>query len=146
MTTSQLAAGYHRKCADRLAMLDVLMARQAWSDVVRESQEIMELGLKGILRAVGIDPPKWHDVGCLLVEYGARITSLTPDQIRKLAEASALLRKEREFSFYGDVDFIPTDQYDESDAQRAFDYAREATTALGKVLGGLPPDEERLKQ
>ncbi len=140
MTTSQLAAGYYRKCTDRLAMLEVLLARRAWSDVVRESQEIMELGLKGILRAVGIDPPKWHDVGGLLVEHGGRITALTPDQIRELAKASALLRKEREFSFYGDVDFIPTDQYYETDARQAFGYARAATSALEKVLQGLQPE------
>ena len=139
MTTSQLAAGYSRKCSDRLAMLEVLMTRKAWSDVVRESQEIMELGLKGILRAVGIDPPKWHDVGSLLLEYGGKIAQLSADQIRELAEASALLRKEREFSFYGDVDFIPTDQYDEADAVRAFGYARQAAAALEKVLKGLEP-------
>lgn len=43
------------------------------------------------------------------------------------------------FSFYGDVDFIPTDQYDEADAVRAFGYARQATAALEKVLKGLNP-------
>lgn len=144
MTTIQLAAGYLRKCEDRLAMLEVLMSRAAWSDVVRESQEIVELALKGILRSVGIDPPKWHDVGGLLLEYGKKITPLAEPQIRELAEASKRLRKEREFSFYGDVDFIPTDQYDAEDAGQAFTAAREATAALKLVLprpeaGSLPP-------
>jgi HEPN domain-containing protein len=32
------------------------------ADVVRESQEIVELGLKGLLRVSGLDPPKEHDV------------------------------------------------------------------------------------
>ena len=36
------------------------------SDVVREAQEIVELALKGLLRQVGIEPPRWHDVGELL--------------------------------------------------------------------------------
>lgn len=134
MTTIQLAAGYLKKCEDRLAMLEVLMARQAWSDVVRESQEIVELALKGILRSIGIDPPKWHDVGGLLLEYGEKLKPLPETRIRELAEASKMLRKEREFSFYGDVDFIPTDQYDQEDAARAFAHARQAAAALKLVL------------
>ena len=68
MTTNELAAGYHRKCVDRLAALDVLHARHAHSDVVRESQEVVELALKGMLRWAGVDPPKIHDVGDLLLE------------------------------------------------------------------------------
>lgn len=134
MTTVQLAAGYLKKCEDRLAMMEVLMNRQAWSDVIRESQEIVELALKGVLRSVGIDPPKWHDVGGLLLEYGKKITQLSESQIRELADASKMLRKEREFSFYGDVDFIPTDQYDREDAAQAFAYARQATAALKATL------------
>jgi len=42
MTTNDLATGYHRKCEDRLAALAVLYARAAFSDVVRESQEVVE--------------------------------------------------------------------------------------------------------
>ena len=134
MTTNQLAAGYFRKCTDRLAALEVLVARDAFSDVIRESQEVVELALKGVLRAIGIDPPKWHDVGDLLIEFEAKLPMLAPDEIRGLAAASKSLRKEREFSFYGDVDFIPTDEYDRDDAATAFGQARQAAHALEKVL------------
>jgi len=34
--------------------------------VVRLSQECVELSLKAALRFVGIEPPKWHDVGIVL--------------------------------------------------------------------------------
>jgi hypothetical protein len=139
MTTDQLAAGYHRKCTDRLAALAVLMEREAFSDVVRESQEVVELALKGILRAVGIDPPKWHDVGDLLIEYAAILPCLGAKRIRALADASKSLRKEREFSFYGDVDFIPTDEYDREDASDALKQAEDATAALGLVLERAEP-------
>ncbi|MBI2914833.1 MAG: HEPN domain-containing protein [Firmicutes bacterium] len=37
------------------------MEEQSYSDVVREAQEIVELCLEGILRYVGIEPPKLHD-------------------------------------------------------------------------------------
>jgi HEPN domain-containing protein len=134
LTTHELAAAYLRKCQDRLAALNVLMARKAFSDVVRESQETVELALKGILRAVGIDPPKWHDVGDLLLEFESRLPMLSPDTLRELATASRRLRKEREFSFYGDVDFIPTEAYGQSDADYALAAAHQATAALEKTL------------
>lgn len=137
MTTSQLAAGYFRKCTDRMAALEVLHDREAWSDVIRESQEIVELALKGILRGVGVDPPKWHDVGDLLLEHSTKIAGVSRSELEALARASKKLRKEREFSFYGDIDFIPTEEYDRTDAQAAFDHARQATRALGQVLASL---------
>ena len=49
----------------------------AWSDVVREAQEIVELSLKGMLRQVGNDPPKWHGVGPMLLEYRDRFPEAT---------------------------------------------------------------------
>jgi HEPN domain-containing protein len=137
MTTIQLAAGYYRKCSDRMAALEVLLAREAWSDVIRESQEVVELALKGLLRAVGVDPPKWHDVGGLLLDHAQRISVISEDELRYLAKASKRLRKEREFSFYGEIDFIPTDEYDEDDASWAFESARRASNALGILLEAL---------
>ncbi|HQN49330.1 MAG TPA: HEPN domain-containing protein, partial [Caldisericia bacterium] len=37
----------------------------------------------------------------------------------KIKEISKYLRKEREFAFYGDVDFIPTEEYSKEDAVKA---------------------------
>jgi len=68
VTNRSLAQSYRKKAEDRLELLDVLERKSAWSDVVREAQEIVELALKDILRDAGIEPPKWHDVGDILVE------------------------------------------------------------------------------
>jgi HEPN domain-containing protein len=138
MTTSQLAAGYLQKCLDRMAALEVLLSRKAFSDVVREAQEIVELALKGMLRAIGIDPPKWHDVGDLLLEYASKLQPITKAELESLAAASKRLRKEREFSFYGDIDFIPTAEYDLEDANEAFTNAQQSTQALSRVLKTIP--------
>lgn len=135
MTTNDLAAGSCRKCEDRLAALEVLRARAAFSDVVRESQEVVELALKGMLRWAGIDPPKIHDVGDIVLLFAARLEGLSREELTALAEASKELRKEREFSFYGDIDFIPTDEYDADDADTALGQARLATACLGRLLG-----------
>ena len=49
--------------------------------------------------------------------------------------ASGSRRKEREFSFSGDIDFIPTAEYDADDADTALGQARLATACLGRLLG-----------
>ena len=68
MTSESLARSYLVKAQKRLKALAVLRDEGAHSDVVREAQELVELALKGVLRAIGVEPPKFHDVGGLLLE------------------------------------------------------------------------------
>ena len=119
MKQSELALSYLTKARARVRVLQVLFEQAAWSDVVREAQELVELALKGMLRLVGVDPPKWHDVGALLVEHRELFPPGLQDDLARLAEISKWLRKEREFSFYGDIDFVPTQEYGQQDAERA---------------------------
>ena len=133
MTKSELARAYLEKASKRRRVLEVLREEQAWSDVVREAQELVELALKGMLREVGVDPPKWHDVGPILTEQAQRFPDAIRGMLPELVRISHWLRKEREFSFYGDIDFIPTEQYSADDADRAITdafYALEAARQL----------------
>jgi HEPN domain-containing protein len=136
MTNRSLAQSYLEKARKRLRVLDVLVDEQAYSDVVREAQELVELALKGMLRHAGVEPPKWHDVGAILSDYGDRFPSVTADDLARLGQASAWLRKEREFSFYGDIDFIPTERYTRADADRALADARFVLDVAARVIGG----------
>jgi hypothetical protein len=68
MTNDSLSRSYLRKAQVRLGVLDLLVEKRAYSDVVREAQEPVELALKALLRHVGIEPPKWHDVSTILLE------------------------------------------------------------------------------
>lgn len=86
---------------------------------MREAQELVELALKGMLRTVGVNPPKWHDVGPILEEQSQLFPEAVRPDLPRLAKVSKWLRKEREFAFYGDIDFIPTEQYGRDDAERA---------------------------
>jgi len=138
MTNQSLAKSYLIKARKRLKILPVLMDEAAYSDVVRESQEIVELALKGMLRHAGVEPPKWHDVGKNLIQHQDRFSRDVSENLEKLAEISSWLRKEREFSFYGDIDFIPTEVYKASDAERAMEGARFAVEMAIKAIG---PDE-----
>jgi hypothetical protein len=139
VTNTSLAQSYLIKSRARLKILPVLMAERAWSDVIREAQEIVELALKGMLREVGVDPPHWHDVGGLLQEHRVRFASVDAD-IDRLAATSAWLRKEREFAFYGEIDLIPTERYTEADATRARAEAEVVVRIAGQVIA-LPPRE-----
>lgn len=139
MTNTSLAESYLTKARHRLKVLDVLMADEAFSDVVREAQEVVELALKGMLRQVGVEPPKWHDVGQLLQEHTVRLPEGVRPEVPLLVTASAWLRKEREFSFYGDIDFIPTERYSRDDAERAISAARHAVKAASAVIRAALP-------
>ena len=41
------------------------------------------------------------------------------EMLSRIAQISKALRKERELSFYGDIDFIPTEEYSLEDAVQA---------------------------
>lgn len=62
MHNPDLAQDYARRAEIRLGALDVLFDAESWADVVRESQEVVELALKGLLRAHGVAPPRVYDV------------------------------------------------------------------------------------
>ena len=139
MTSLSLARSYLIKAQKRLKALAVLRDEEAHSDVVREAQELVELALKGVLRAVGVAPPKFHDVGALLVEHQAKLLPLVRDRLPRAAEISRRLRRERELAFYGDIDFIPTEQYTADEARRAYEDAAWVVGLAAEVIERLQP-------
>lgn len=119
-----LAEDYLRRAGPRLRAIDVLYEAASWADVVRESQEVVELALKGLLLAVGVDPPRVHDVADVLEAERSRLPAgLVPD-VARLVAASRSLRRDRELAFYGAVDLTPSEFYRSSDADEARDAAR----------------------
>ena len=124
MTNLDLAKSYIWKAETRLDALEALRKRGNFSDVVREAQETVELALKGMLRAVGVEPPKYHDVGALLREHADKFSADVANELNRAAAISKRLRKERELAFYGDIDFNPTEEYTAEDAERAMDEAK----------------------
>ncbi len=103
MTNTTLARSYLEEAKKRLRVLDVLMEEEAYSDVVREAQEIVELALKGMLRFIGIEPPKQHDVRGFLIEYRDRLPESVRGTTEELVRISKWLWKERGFAFYQKV-------------------------------------------
>jgi len=134
LTNETLARSYLLKAQKRLKILNVLLEEEAYSDVIREAQEIVELAVKGMLRQIGIDPPKQHEVSSLLIEYKERLPRDVISDLNEVVRISKWLRKEREFSFYGDIDFIPTEEYTLNDAEKAIKDAVFVVSVAQKVI------------
>lgn len=134
MTNIDLARSYIQKAEARLKALALLHAEGDYSDVVREAQETVELALKAMLRAIGVDPPKFHDVGGIILEHCDRFQSEVTKGLGRAAEISKWLRKERELALYGAIDFIPTEEYTAEDAQRALDDTRWVVQLAKEVI------------
>jgi HEPN domain-containing protein len=134
MTADELARSYIAKAGVRAEMLDFLAQRGAWSDVVRVAQESVELALKAMLRHVGVDPPKWHDVGSVLLEQSHLFAADVQERLPELARISKRLRKDRELAFYGDIDFIPTREYGPPEGRAAMEEARIVLDVARRVV------------
>jgi HEPN domain-containing protein len=130
MRNRDLAADHLRRAAARLRALDVLFDAASWADVVRESQEIVELTLKGLLRACGVEPPRIHDVADVLLAERERLPKDLAPHVERLAAISRALRRDRELAFYGAEDLTPSTFYREADAVTARDSARDVVASV----------------
>jgi HEPN domain-containing protein len=130
MHSPELGADYVRRAKARLAAVDALFAARSWADVVRESQEVVELALKGLLRVAGIEPPRIHDVSEVLTAEKSRLPPAIQQQVEVLAAGSRTLRRDRELAFYGAEDLTPSGFYTQDDAVAARDIARKTVAAV----------------
>jgi HEPN domain-containing protein len=135
LTGRELSLAYLAKARLPMEMLRLLAARQGWSDLVREAQELVELATKAMLRQVGIDPPRLHDVGPVLLAEATRFPAELGDRLAWLAAESQWLRAQRELAFYGDVEWIPTERYGPADGARALAAAAEALRLAEQLIG-----------
>lgn len=131
MRSPELGADYIRRAQARLTAVDALFAAQSWADVVRESQEVVELALKGLLRVAGIEPPRIHDVSEVLTAEKSRLPQAIQQHVEALAAGSRMLRRDRELAFYGAEDLTPSGFYTRDDATAARDIARTTVAAVG---------------
>lgn len=119
MTSQSLAHSLIHQARRRLLLVHTAHNAGDYHIAVREAQEVVELALKGMLRAVGCEPAKVHDVSRDLLQMRPVLEQLGITEVEKLATISKKLRKERENAFYGDVDLLPEDFYDKDDSESA---------------------------
>ena len=124
MKNETLVKDYLDRAAVRLKAIEVLKQEKSWADVVRESQEAIELSLKALLRHCGIEVPRIHDVSPLLEENIQQLPDLIRPQVKKLSKISRDLRRDRELAFYGSEDLTPSDFYRAEDGKEALASAK----------------------
>lgn len=124
---------------ERLRHSEEALERENYPYVVRQCQEAVELLLKAALRLVGVEPPKWHDVGAVLRREAGRFPSWFRDEVPKLARISRKLRREREPAMYGDEEsgLSPSELYDKEDAKEAFQWAKQTFQLVSKLFKEL---------
>ena len=119
MHNPDLAADYLRRAGSRLKALAVLMGEESWADVVRESQEVVEICLKALLRNARIEVPRIHDVSGVLEDNSGRLPATVLPRLGELTRISRALRRDRELAFYGSEDLTPSQFYRRADAEEA---------------------------
>jgi HEPN domain-containing protein len=80
---------------------DRMSAEQSYSDVIRESQEICELLLKAVLRLIGIEPPKFHDVGKILKDNHSLLATAMQADVDAIARYSSERPQDRPYHTVG---------------------------------------------
>lgn len=138
MRNQGLATDHLRRAQARLRALDVLFDAESWADVVREAQEVVELALKGLLRAVDVEPPRVHDVADVLEAERNRLPHALQSALSQLTTASRDLRRDRELAFYGAEDLTPSDFYRRTDAERARRHAALVVQLVAPHIGSRP--------
>jgi HEPN domain-containing protein len=102
MTSDRIARDYLRQARARRIALDALLGSGVHAAVVRESQEVVELVLKGALRFVGAEPPKRHDVHGTVERFIERFPDEWRHALAELRETLDRLADDRGPAFYGD--------------------------------------------
>jgi HEPN domain-containing protein len=116
-----LAFSYLKKAKIRLKLIQLAFELDGYSDVVHDAQALVELCVKGMLLSEGINVPKFHEVSNLLIEHREKFPVIAQEAFPRIIKISKTLRRNRELSFYGDDDFIPTDEYTDEEALEAIE-------------------------
>jgi HEPN domain-containing protein len=126
LSQKELAKDYLTQSRLRLETAKrVFEDEEAYAYCIRQSQEAVELALKSSLRLIGIDFPKWHDIGEVLIRENDKFPKEFKEKIQKLAWISEKLTALREPAMYGDesIDKAPSKLFKREDAKKIIEQA-----------------------
>jgi HEPN domain-containing protein len=130
----KLSEDYLKRAIIRYEVLNEYLKREGYAEVVREAQETVELLLKAVLLDMGLIVPTMHDVSIILDKNKDFLKEPFLANSDKIRTISKTLRKEREISFYGAEDFLPSEEYAQSDAIRAIEDVKFVLDIVKKTL------------
>jgi hypothetical protein len=131
-----LAADHIARTEARLLALDVLFGAESWADVVRESQEVVELTIRALLLWGGAPATPGREAALALGAARRRLPAAVLPDLPGLAAAAQRLRRDRDLAFLGADDLTPWEFYTRPDAESARTAARHAVATVRRhVLG-----------
>ena len=135
----RLAHDYLRRAKARIIDAKSALNRGDYPEVVRYSQECVELSLKAALRLIGIEYPKVHDVSDVLSEYRDRFPLWFRNLIDELSIISSELALARGPSMYGDEErgIPPSELFSREDAEEALRKAMKVFELCSKLAGQI---------
>lgn len=122
MKSVDIARSYIKDAAIIFEESEESFKKGRYHRTARKCQESVELALKGLLRLKGIEYPKSHRIGKVLVEELK--DELDINSLQKAADISDQLAVDREPAFYGSEDIPAEELFDEEDAKNIFENAR----------------------
>lgn len=134
MRNDSLVLDYLQRAAHRLVAVRVLADLESWADVVRESQEIVEISLKALLRFSRIEVPRLRDVSPVTEENRSRLPRAVQEHVDELSDISRSLRRDRELAFCGSEDLTPSEFYKEHDAATALAQASRVVEVITSAV------------
>ena len=135
MNFDDIALSYIRQAEERIELAKTELNKKNYHIVVRFCQEAVELLLKASLKLVGVEVPKFRDVGPTLKTNSSKFPDWFGHKIDLFASYSRSLRKERELSMYGEEETgtPPELLYSEYDANEALRMAQEVLEYVKKL-------------
>lgn len=114
------------------------MEDDRWDDVVYSSQMAVEQSAKAVLRSIGIDFPRQHDVSDVFVGIANRseIPSWFRDEVPEISDIVAKLSEQRALASYGFEQGIDVGYFKDF-APEALKEAREVYSRCKDVLDQL---------
>lgn len=148
MRSVKVARSYLRQAEARLEDALDALGEENHPYAVRLSQECVELSLKAVLRAVGIEYPKVHEVSDVFPGIGERFPGWFRAEIGFLMESSKVLFKKREPSLYGDEGALlpPNGVMDRGDAEDATERAAKTYNLCDRLVAEIEASTRREEQ
>jgi len=135
----KIALAYLRQAKARLEDAKDAVEEGNYPYAVRLSQECVELCLKAVLKAVGIEYPKVHDVSDVLMDVKTRFPAWFQEEMDYMCESSKRLVKKREPSLYGGEEAFlsPDEVIDKADGQDGVKRADKIFQLCNKLIDQL---------
>jgi len=132
----KIAKAYLRQAEARLKDAKDALFEGNYPYAVRLSQECVELSMKAVLKIVGIEYPKIHDVSDVMVDVKDRFPDWFKMELEFLRESSKVLLKKRELSLYGGEEAFlsPEDVISRGDAEDATERAAKTYELCRKLI------------